>query len=472
MPTKARVRGIYSTALSKLLHDNGIELVDVSPVIAERLKIDSKRGEPADVTVKSDENDPSQILILGFPEQVEEISNILESNIPQVIVYKPKIGLYSCFKTKIIGKVGRDCIAQTPIGKAVLVDEPECVPDKEVSVTVVKVPVKPGERIVVSSRVRVVGKYAIVGRGSGVSFSNFIRNKERISQLLQASSKYVREGYSIRWRSNADEANLTEIMAEIPQLITKLIEVEKLLANADQLEIVYTGEFMRLIELTYESKQYLDEVRGSVTPTSPYHHILRSGEYRSEGIVDLLDIVAKDIPKERIEKWIRLWIAHRIMNRRDISLHHKRLLKKNLILGKTQPYEIVSITPLSIKLYRNVKSPGIYDGLEVPKEPGDHIITEVKEGAWHIVHKYFSKEDSLKGIYININTPPELLPHGQVKYVDLEVDLVKRPAEGCRIIDTEGFRELIKEELISGDLVERVIQEIESLLSTYCVATE
>ncbi len=469
MPIRARVRGIYSTAISKILHDNGIELVDVSPVIAERLGIDERRGKPADVTVKSDENNPSQILILGFPGEVHTISSIIENTVPDIIVYRPKIGLYAAFKARIIGQEGRECIAETPVGPATLVDEPECVAGREIPVTVVKVPIRPGERMVVSSRVRVVGKYAIVGKGSGVSFSNFIRNKERISNLLEASAQYVRQGFSIRWRSNADEANLEEVVNEIPQLISKLREVEHRLAYAKPLEVVYIGEFMRLVELTYNSKAYLDAVRNEVAPTAPYHHMLRSDEIRSNGLVDLLDIIAAEVEGSRLATLVRKWIAHRLSNKRDIILLHKRITKKNIVLGKAKPVEVIDGKGISVIVKRSVKSAGEYDGLNIPKEPGDQILTYMTEGSWITEHRYFDKDGNLKGVYVNVNTPPEFLPSGQVQYVDLEVDLVRASGEPCRIIDSKLFLALVRGGYVQGDIYVKVLKAVDEAISKYCV---
>ena len=472
MVVRARVRGIYSTALSKLLNDHGVELVDVTEPVAERLGIDPRRGEPADVTVKSDKDEPTQILILGFPKEVEFISSILEEKIPEVITFKPPIGLYSSFRTRILGKFDKECVVESPVGKAVLVDEPDCTPDRELPVTVVKVPIKLSDGIVVSSRIRVVGKYAIVGRGARVSFSSFIRSKERIAELLKASTKYVREGFSIRWRSNSDEAKIPSILEEIPHLIKKLKEVEEKLRNSELLEIVYTGEHMNIIELTYASKIYLDTVRREVFPTAPFHHLLRSSEQRTDDIVDLIDTVSKYVEPERLEEWVREWLIHQVKSRKDMTIKHRRLLKRNIVLGRGQIMQVEGLKPLKITLVRRVASEGTYDGLRTPKDPGDYIETLIAENSWHIIHKYFGAGGQPKGVYININTPPEMLPSGQVRYVDLEVDIVRGPEGGCRIIDSEGFRKSVSEGIIPGDVIEKVFAEIEKVLSKECSAAE
>lgn len=468
MVVRARVRGIYSTALSKILHDNGVELVDVTEPIARRLDIDTKRGLPADVTVKTDESNASQILILGFPKEVVEVSDILENTVPQVITYKPKIGLYAAFKTVVKERRGRDCIVETPVGEAILVDHDSCNVGEEVEVTVVKIPVKPGEKMVVSSKVRVIGKYAIVGRGSGVSFSSFIRNKSRITQLLNVSTKYIRNGFSIRWRSNADEAPLTDIVSELPELISKLGKLEESLHGSGPLEVVYQGEYMRLLELTYNSKLYLDGVRRSVTPTAPYHHMLRSGEGSLSAVVDLLDIIAEKVQPALLIEWIRKWIVKRLSDRKDIILYHRRLSNNDIVLGKATAIECDVSKGLKVKLLRNVKSKGVYDGLGALKEPGDVIETEISEGKWYIVHRYFTRDNVLKGLYVNINTPPEMHPSGCIKYIDLGVDIVK-DSNGCKIIDTEEFREYVKEELLNYECLAEALKAITEAVDRFCV---
>jgi len=43
---RARVRGIYATALTKLLMEGGFEVVQQSPVIAERFGVARKEASP------------------------------------------------------------------------------------------------------------------------------------------------------------------------------------------------------------------------------------------------------------------------------------------------------------------------------------------------------------------------------------------------------------------------------------------
>jgi len=106
---------------------------------------------------------------------------------------------------------------------------------------------------------------------------------------------------------------------------------------------------------------------------------------------------------------------------------------------------------------------GIYDGLNVKKEEGDYDIVEFDSRKWYQIHRYYNKDGKLKGIYVNISTPPELL-RGKLRYLDLEVDVVKVGDE-VRIIDLE---ELEKNKEIIGETMYKkiftIIEEVKKIL--------
>ena len=72
---KARVRGIYATAITKILLDQGIMIVQATPIIRQRLNIPENNAAP-DVTVKTTDDDPHTLLIIGFPKQVDTVSSL------------------------------------------------------------------------------------------------------------------------------------------------------------------------------------------------------------------------------------------------------------------------------------------------------------------------------------------------------------------------------------------------------------
>jgi len=102
-------------------------------------------------------------------------------------------------------------------------------------------------------------------------------------------------------------------------------------------------------------------------------------------------------------------------------------------------------------------SQGRYDGLDLPIEGGDYGLTEAREGSWHVKNAYFSKEGKLKGEYYNVNTPVELYPFG-ARYIDLEIDVVRRAGERAFIVDREKVELLEKEGKISQRLEKKAIE--------------
>lgn len=470
MVYKVRVRGIYSTAISKILYDRGLTLVDVSEVIAKRLGINSLRGEAADLTIKSDDSDPSNILVIGFPKAVRYVVNILTSMIPYMITIMPNIGLYSTFKTRVIGKRDGECLVETPLGQAQVVDVDECVKGMELPVTSIKVPLRRGERPLFSSKLRVVGYYAIVGRGSKLTFSNHIRNKNRISELVTLSSSYVRKGYSIHWRSNVDEADLNEVLKELNNLIELLNGVERSVASSKTLEIVYEGEALALLIPTSASKAYLDSVRASIAPTTPYHHQLKGVSGGLSDVVDLLDIISAGVDRNSLSKSIKEWLISKLPEY-EVSFRHSKLDGTVVNLGNGR----VRTTYLDgddvcVEVERDVRSKGVYDGIGAHKELGDKILSKVCENRWWITHTYISSSNNLvKGEYVNINTPPEVLPNGDIKYVDLGIDLVKGSNGVCRLIDVGEFRGLIIDGVIREDIINAVLNTLNKLIDSLCV---
>ncbi|MFX0107311.1 MAG: DUF402 domain-containing protein, partial [Candidatus Hodarchaeota archaeon] len=74
---------------------------------------------------------------------------------------------------------------------------------------------------------------------------------------------------------------------------------------------------------------------------------------------------------------------------------------------------------------------------------------------------YFSKSNDLKGTYININTGVELYPSdgngpGRIRYVDLEIDVIKTPSdEEVRIIDQHLLKRAVQRGFITKTMAEQ-----------------
>lgn len=145
-----------------------------------------------------------------------------------------------------------------------------------------------------------------------------------------------------------------------------------------------------------------------------------------------------------------------------VGIEHVKLDGRVFHLGEAL-IEAFDRNHSSLRLSRVFRRKGVYDGLEIPKEPGDHAITEAKLGEWHFKTQYFSSDGQLKGTYFNLNTPIELYPY-HIRYVDLEVDVCVWPDGRIRTLDEEKLEEAAENELITEKLVKIVKEKLRELM--------
>ncbi len=79
------------------------------------------------------------------------------------------------------------------------------------------------------------------------------------------------------------------------------------------------------------------------------------------------------------------------------------------------------------------------------------------------MHRYYDRNGNLKGEYYNINTPVEIYPPDEARYVDLEVDIVKWPDGKKEIVDKDKLAAHYEDGIITEKLyrsVLRIAQEV------------
>jgi len=85
--SKVKVRGIYSTALTRLLLDNGFKIVQPSAPIKERFKIVESPGEDSQPDIEiTDRPDKQGVIAVGDAAYVERFISILFETLDDVIV--------------------------------------------------------------------------------------------------------------------------------------------------------------------------------------------------------------------------------------------------------------------------------------------------------------------------------------------------------------------------------------------------
>jgi hypothetical protein len=92
---------------------------------------------------------------------------------------------------------------------------------------------------------------------------------------------------------------------------------------------------------------------------------------------------------------------------------------------------------------RRFSGGGKYDSLNVPKLNGDWGTIEVVAGGRVLRRAYFRQDGSLVGELFNIQTPAEIAD-GTVRYVDLEVDVVRMPDGRISVVDEDDLAAAVR----------------------------
>ncbi len=464
---RVRIRGIYSTALTKLFLDNGFEIIQPSREIAKRFGLEEERYLSPEIDIY-DRQDQQGVLIETLPKYTERITSLFFNEFTDVIIRKSKIQKGAIYKGIIyrpapqggfIIKLTIDKDAWLPpndieTNKVIKLGDPIIVEVKELT--------EPLPRV--TTKITIPGDFAVLISSEDVKVSHKIRGEER-EKLIEIGKILRPEGWGIIWRTGAMNAELEELQDEIERLKE---EAEKLLKVAEKSPaLVQLREGMNILTVTFPgmSKLRLDGIRSEVFPTVRYHHWLKSMGNSLTLIVDFSEkyLVKNGTEIEIINKSIKQMLLEEILPTENtiIKISHKKPRGREVILG---PARIIfrdeNGENVEFIMYRRFKPGGYYDGIGAPKEPGDYGITIARLFDTKLITAYFNIENKLKGIYVNINTPIEYY-NGHLSYIDLEVDVVYVPGEGAKILDNEKLKKHLEEGLISEKLFEFVKKKAE-----------
>jgi len=219
------------------------------------------------------------------------------------------------------------------------------------------------------------------------------------------------------------------------------------------------------VEFPYLAKCALDEWRNRVAPTLFHHHRLK---LIASDFVDLVEQKDLSPHRERRKSISRnleaklIWDVY--SHDQEIAIEHVKLDGRTIFLSEGRIRGIQRHERRLVLERKNFKGRSTYDGLEVPKSPGDYAVTEVVAGRWHYQHSYYSRNGQPIGQYANINTPVECYPES-IRYVDLEVDVVRWPDDRTKIIDQGTLESRFREGYITKALRDTAMTQARELLA-------
>ena len=404
-----RIRGIYSTALAKIFLDEDFVFSDLSPKLINRLRIDKENiVAHSDLTIKNDDEYKDVIVFMGFPEAVDRATEIFRKYFTSSFIEEPK-PLYAVYRGVVEKKISQDeCLVSTPLGVSGVLRDMLCSPGQELNLTLVGYR-NDLETPILRRGISVVGKYMILDDTGRVQFSEHIRDSDVIEELKGFTEIITREKFGVKWRSSSKNADTISILKEYNTLKDIYRRILDQISKSENNRFVYIGEKIGFIQFSTKDLIKLDEIRSYVYPTAPFHHMMKT--YTNlRNIVDLLDLLSEKLDKKDFIRSYYKYIVEKIEENITVFMIHRKLFFGEIIF--IGPAKVLYMDTdlldkegsLRFVLYRHVKSEGLYDGLNIPKRPGDMILTFLETSHRYIFHAYYGQDRDLKGVYINANT--------------------------------------------------------------------
>ncbi len=458
---KAKVRGIYSTALTKVLLDNGFEIVWPSMAIKERFKLKESMDAP-DLIIK-DKGNLQGAKVLGTGEAVDQFRLILHKNFDDVIIRKWLVTVNGVYKGVIRG--GNAKVALVDIGLAlgrILREELRGVDESKPILVQVERKKLGSKHPILTTKVKMVGKYALLIPIQKIGVSLKIRDAKKRFELYDLGKQLALQNLGIIWRSAAVAQPINVLKDEVENLIKLRDEIMMKAERAEAPSLIWDGFYYMSVEFPSLSKKRLDEIRAPIVPTLENHHYYKACGGNISSTLDMAEkLLEKGESKEVVERLFHQMIEGQFpMEGSIISIEHVKLSGRVIKLGEAIVKELKGD---EISFQRVFKKAGTYDCLKTKKEPGDLAISEVKLGEWYLKTKYFSQCGQFKGAYININTPIELYPH-KLHYVDLEVDICILPDGTVKVVDEAKLERALKNQVISEKLAQIVKEKVREVV--------
>lgn len=456
-----RVRGIYTTALTELFD----EVVQPSSAIAERFDEEFSMA-PATVDIETTD-DRQGISIHGDTDDVADALDRLRELGVDTLAWRARLPRGGVFAGEVTDTLGSgalvNCVDQQgegpfaddrPAGGATgflpfsnvdgRVEEGDRL---RVQVTECRPPWSDG-RPVLDTDLRIAGGLATMRRGEAAGGG--------APELADILSEEPPEGWRLDWAPVADHADLEELGATVERLGDRARTLDDALADSDAPAATAPEPLARQRATCWlwfgrKSRFALDEHRRGVTTTMPGHHRIKAGANSASTAVDFVESVCPNLgggefPFEAVTSQFGPREGDRV------SIGHGKPDGRLIDLGPAEVTDRGADGKLTVE--REMSSRGTYDALGTEREPGDTATTNVEEGRWWYPTVYRGEDGTAKGTYVNVCTPVELFPDS-VRYVDLHVDVIKRPGGETELVDEDELAAAVEAGHLSENLAKK-----------------
>jgi probable ribonuclease FAU-1 len=474
--TTARVRGIYTTAVTQLLNDDGFEVVQATDPIRERFD-ESFAAAPADVSIETT-RDRQGLEVSGDPDAVEAAVSRLKGLAIDTFRWDASVSRGAVFDAEVLeADGGGGAVVDLGEGRRgyLSYDDVDDYVDSGNRYRVqVREPTPPwdDDDPRVAPGLEAAGGLCTLSRNrSGVSAGLRGERAEELVGMTELLSVDVPAGWGLRWHRPAADADLAAMETALKDAVARAEKLEDELVDApdepDAPGRLAAPERTRWLWFGRKSRFALDEYRRAVESTMPGHHRTKAADRAASAAVDFAEAVCGstesgfggEFPFGAVSRQFgplegdRLEIGHGKPDGRLISLGY----------GDVTEWDPEG----TITLERSMRGGGSYDALGIPKEDGDVAVTKFREGRWWYPTTYRDADGNSKGTYVNVCTPVELFPD-YARYVDLYVDVIRRSDGTVEVVDREELQAAVADDVVSESLAEKaegVADAVERALS-------
>lgn len=455
---RARVRGIYATALTQILLDAGHDVVQSSAPI--RRRFDAELPDADHDVALAATDDRQGVGVGGDPEAVATARSLL---------WDVGIDTFAWTDPAPTGAVFDGSVRET-LGSGAVVDlgdggegylpftnaENHVTDDDRVRVQVTEAAAPwDDDRPLLDTGLKAFGGLATLvsgQQGTTVDTRDDAAGRELagMTDLLGANTP---EGWGVRWSHSATEASMDALNDALVRASERAAAIDDVVA--DDCEVGEPGRLVAPTETAWcwfgrESRFALDEHRRSVTTTMPGHHRIKAAHEGASAGVDFAEALCDPqgaFPFDVVTNQFGPAEGD------AVRIGHGKPDGRLIFLGSG---EVVDFDPDegTLAVERKMSPGGTYDALDATRESGDIALTKFREGRWWYPTVYRDTEGERKGTYVNICTPVECFPD-TIRYVDLHVDVVKHADGRVERVDDDELESAVEAGQISAELAEK-----------------
>jgi Ribonuclease G/E len=436
-PTPVRVRGIYATGLSEWLRRaEDLAVVDPSPTIAARFEGELGEGPP---TVTLDMTEDRLGAVIEGPEAaVEQVTERVEAIAADTFTWPASLPRGLVARATVEGSTRGGTVLDVDGTEGYLPDravEADLAGGDELRVQVAE-PTPPwnDRRPRLDTTVRVRTPMVSLVRGVSATVTDTPSGKagQELARTTALLSATVPDGWGVEWHGPAVDAGMDALDQALSHVVERATAIERDLTEAPGDGVLAAPAATTWVRFGRASRFALDDARAAVTDTMPGHHRIKAGSEGAGDAVDFLEALDQSIDAF---PFAAATTAFGPVEGDTVRIVHGKPGGAEFALGRGT---VTNRDPDTqrVTVRRELSSAGTYDALGTERQPGDTATTRLQEGRWWYPTVYRGEDRTPKGTYVNVATPLEVFP-GAVRYVDLHVDVVKRPDGSVEIVDED-----------------------------------